>query len=98
MHENHPALPAQLMSKPALSFDELFVDLLGLPPSTAEEIARSDDRPPMFLLGRRRYVRTVDAIAWIDRIAERKPYFPRKNSKRFEPSKPPAAYRKDSES
>lgn len=89
--ENHPMTasttpstlsPAELMAKPALTFEELFCDLLGLPVSTAEELARGEDAPTMFLLGRRRYIRHADAIAWIDSMAQAKPYFPRRNNRR----------------
>ncbi|MDX9718431.1 MAG: hypothetical protein RBT67_13760 [Thauera sp.] len=76
------ASPADLMAKPAMSFEELFLGLLGLPESTAEELVRSPDAPKMFLLGRRRYIRTPDAVAWLDRMAEAKPYFPRRNNRR----------------
>lgn len=74
--------PAELMAKPALTFEELFVGVLGLPISTAEELARSEDAPPMFLLGRRRYIRHADALKWIDSMAQAKPYFPRRNNRR----------------
>lgn len=75
-------LPAQLMSKPALYWPEFWEGLLGIPESTAEEIVREPNGPKFFLIGRRRYIRTKDAIAWIDRIAESRPYFPRRNNKR----------------
>lgn len=84
-HENTPtaaSLPAQLMAKPALFWPEFWQDLLGIPESTAEELARGADAPKFFLIGRRRYIRTKDAIAWIDKIAEAKPYFPRRNNRR----------------
>ncbi len=77
-----PALPAQLMAKPALSWSEFWTDLLGLPDSTAEQITREPNPPKFFLLGRRRYIRTKDAIAWIDAVAQQSPYFPRRNHKR----------------
>lgn len=76
------SLPAQLMAKPALYWPEFWQDLLGIPDSTAEELARDPDAPKFFLIGRRRYIRTKDAIAWIDKIAESRPYFPRRNNKR----------------
>lgn len=75
-------LPAQLMAKPALYWPEFWQDLLGIPDTTAEQLAREPDGPKFFLIGRRRYIRTADAIAWIDRIAASKPYFPRRNNRR----------------
>lgn len=81
-HRDTSTLPAQLMAKPALSWSEFWTDLLGLPESTAEQIAREPDAPQFFLLGRRRYIRTADAVAWIDRAAKQTPYFPRRNIKR----------------
>ena len=82
MSEKITPLPAdQLMAKPALSFEEFFCHLLGLPQTTAEELAKGPDAPQMFLIGRRRYIRRVDGLEWIDRQAERKPYFPRKNNR-----------------
>lgn len=72
-------LPAQLMAKPAITFEEFFQDVLGLPKTTAEELARGDNAPPFFLLGRRRYIRTEDARAWVDRMAEAARYTPRRN-------------------
>lgn len=77
-------LPAQLMAKPALYWPEFWQDLLGVPDSTAEELTREPDGPKFFLIGRRRYIRTVDAIAWINKIAESRPYFPRRNNRRTE--------------
>jgi hypothetical protein len=73
-------LPEQLMAKPALEFFEFWKGLLNLPESTAEEITRSGEGPKFFLIGRRRYIRQQDALAWIDQMAEAKPYFPRRNN------------------
>lgn len=80
-HESNTSatLPAQLMAKPAITFEEFFQDVLGLPKSTAEELARQDNAPRFFLLGRRRYIRTEDAKVWIDKMATATPYFPRRN-------------------
>ena len=80
--ERERLLPSQLMAKPALFWPEFWQDLLGIPESTAEELARGPDAPKFFLIGRRRYIRTKDAIDWIDKIAEAKPYFPRRNNRR----------------
>lgn len=73
--------PSELMCKPALSFEEFFCELLGLPSSTAEQIVRGHEAPPMFALGRRRYIRTSDALEWIDDMAKRAVYIPRRNRK-----------------
>lgn len=74
-------MPAQLMAKPALSWEEFWTGILGLPDSTAEQLAREPDAPRFFLLGRRRYIRTTDACTWIDQRAEAAPYFPRRNKR-----------------
>ena len=74
--------PSELMAKPALSFEEFFVELLGLPASTAEVICKGHDAPPMFALGRRRYIRTSDAIEWIDEMARQCVYVPRRNNRK----------------
>lgn len=75
-------LPAQLMAKPALYWPEFWQGLLGIPDSTADELARAPDAPKFFLIGRRRYIRTADAIEWINRIAQSRPYTPRRNNRR----------------
>lgn len=75
-------LPAQLMAKPVLTWDEFWGDLLNLPESTAELLMREEPSPRFFLLGRRRYIRTADAIAWLDQAAQAVPYFPRRNKRR----------------
>ena len=77
-----PTLPVQLMAKPALTWNEFFSGILGLPNSTAELIAKGDNRPKFFLLGRRRYIRTADAIEWINQMGNSSPYFKRKNRDR----------------
>lgn len=83
-HQQHhaPAPADQLMAKPALSWDEFWQSLLGIPDSTAEQLAREPNAPKFFLLGRRRYIRTADAVAWIDAKAKESPYFPRRNNRR----------------
>lgn len=79
---NTPAvLPAQLMLKPALSFEELFTDLLNLPESTAEQVAREEPKPKLFLIGRRRYILTPDAVEYLNELARAKPYHPRRNKR-----------------
>lgn len=76
---NEAALPAQLMAKPALSFEELFAGLLDLPASTAELVVREEPAPKFFLIGRRRYIRTEDAVEWLNQRAAATPYLPRRN-------------------
>ena len=73
--------PLQIMSKPAMTWAEFWQGLLGIPESTAEEIARRVDAPRFFLIGRRRFIRTADARAWIDSTAAARPYFPRRNAR-----------------
>ncbi|WP_413614889.1 hypothetical protein MRB56_14165 [Halomonas cupida] len=74
-------LPLQLMAKPALSWSEFWQELLNIPDSTANQVARQPDGPPFFLIGRRRFIRTEDARAWIDRVADSRRYVPRVNVK-----------------
>lgn len=81
MTDDPTPLPAQLMAKPAMSFEELFTGLLGLPDSTAEQVAREEPAPKLFMLGRRRYIRTEDAVEWLKQRAEASPYFPRRNKR-----------------
>ena len=78
---NETTLPAQLMAKPALAWEELYGAILGIPPSTAELVAKQDPTPRFFLIGRRRYIRMQDALDWIDQLAEAKPYHPRRNNR-----------------
>jgi hypothetical protein len=73
--------PAQLMAKPVLSWEEFWDGILGLPKSTAELVAREEPAPKFFLLGRRRYIRTSDAIAWLEQAAKASPYYPRRNKR-----------------
>lgn len=75
------ALPAQLMAKPALTWDEFWSGILGLPSSTAELVSKQEPAPRFFLIGRRRYIRTSDAIAWLDQAANASPYYPRRNKR-----------------
>lgn len=81
MKDETTPMPAQLMAKPALSFEELFGGILQLPDSTAEQVAREEPAPKLFMLGRRRYIRTEDAVEWLKQRAESAPYFPRRNKR-----------------
>lgn len=74
-------LPEQLMAKPAMSVDEFFVNLLGVPTSTMEQLLKEPAPPKVFLLGRRRYVLREDALTWLEHKAGL-PYAPRKNNRR----------------
>lgn len=76
-----PNLPAQLMAKPALSWEELWIDILKVPGSTAELVAKQDPAPPFFLIGRRRYILTSDAVEYLKQLAAASPYFPRRNKR-----------------
>lgn len=81
-HETNEAnLPTELMAKPVLSWEEFWDSLLGLPKSTAELVARDEPVPKFFLIGRRRYIRTADAVEWLDQAASASPYFPRRNKR-----------------
>lgn len=73
--------PSELMVKPVWSWAEFWQGIIQLPETTAEEIGKGNDAPKFFLIGRRRYIRQKDALAWIDRMAEAKPYFPRRNNR-----------------
>ena len=77
-----PLTPLEIMAKPAISFEEFFIILLGLPRTTADELIRAGDGPPMFLLGRRRYVLRDDGIAWLEAHAEANRHFRRINKPR----------------
>lgn len=74
--------PSELMAKPALYWPEFWQGVLGIADSTAEEIAKGPNAPKFFLIGRRRYIRQQDALAWINRMADAKPYFPRRNNRK----------------
>jgi hypothetical protein len=78
---NAATQPAQLMAKPALAWEEFWSGILGLPSSTAELVAKQDPAPRFFLIGRRRYILTSDAIAWLDQAADASPYYPRRNKR-----------------
>lgn len=81
--QQHPLLPpSELMAKPVLCWSEFWQGLINIPESTAEEIGKSHNAPKFFLIGRRRFIRQKDALAWIDRMAEAKPYFPRRNNRK----------------
>lgn len=77
----NPTLPAQLMAKPALTWEEFWDGILGLPSSTAEQVAKQDPAPRFFLIGRRRYILTSDAVEWLTRAASAAPYYPRRNKR-----------------
>lgn len=81
--DSQPRLtPSEILAKPAMTWSEFWLDLLGLPETTAEQLTREAGAPPFFLLGRRRYIRRDDAIAWIDAKAESDPYVPRRNNRK----------------
>ena len=71
-----------LMELPALPAGDFFEIVLGLPKSTSEELIASGEAPAMFLLGRRRYIRQADALAWLDEMSVAAPYVKRANRKR----------------
>jgi hypothetical protein len=79
--DTNSSAPSQLMAKPLLSWDEFWQGIVGIPDSTAALVAKEEPAPKFFLLGRRRYIRTADACAWIDKRADAAPYFPRRNKR-----------------
>lgn len=74
-------LPGQLWQAPLMSFDDLNNYALNIPASTAEMLIKRGDYPPLFVIGRRRYARTADVLAWIDQNAEAHAYVPRVNNR-----------------
>jgi hypothetical protein len=71
----------ETMAKPILGLEDM-IRVLDLPESTLE-IIFADHPPPMFTLGRRRYIKTVDLMPWVDELAGRYPWTKRKNAKRM---------------
>lgn len=80
MNEN-TKLPSEIMAKPAISWEEWWGSILGIAESTAEMVARQEPKPNFFLIGRRRYIKTSDAVAWVDAMADTHEYVPRKNKR-----------------
>lgn len=78
---NAATQPAQLMAKPALAWEEFWNGILGLPSSTAELVAKQEPAPRFFLIGRRRYILTADAVEWLSQAADAAPYHPRRNKR-----------------
>ena len=90
--EENTKLPSEIMAKPAISFEEFFDSILGLPASTAELICRQEPRPAFFLIGRRRYILTTDAVSWLNEKAKTTAYTPRRNANGHNDlAKPPGA-------
>lgn len=50
--------------------DEETARVLKLPVASWQQLKRTDDTPPLFLIGRRVYCRTVDLKKWIDTRAK----------------------------
>lgn len=75
-------LPSQLWANHLFSFDDFATHVLSLPASTCEMLIKQGEFPPMFLLGRRRYILAADARKWLDKQAKARPYVPRRNAKR----------------
>jgi len=73
--------PSEIFAKPAFSWSEFWA-LIDLPESTGEELVREPNPPRFFMLGRRRYIRKADALAWIDAKAKSAPYIPRTNNRK----------------
>ena len=54
---------------------------LQLPSSTLAKLLEENPCDDIFLMGRRRYIKQEDALAWVDLIAARNPYIPRRNNR-----------------
>lgn len=77
----HALPPSEVFAKPAFPWGEFWASI-GIPESTAEELVREPNGPKFFLLGRRRFIRKADALAWIDAKARSAPYIPRTNNRK----------------
>lgn len=68
--------PSELASKPILTLPEV-VTLTSLPTTTLYQHTKQGNGPPWFFIGRKRYVRTPDLLAWIDKhTSNRSPQIP----------------------
>jgi hypothetical protein len=74
---NNTISKIELAASPALSVEE-FAQLISLPLSTLEEVFKSH-QPPLFLLGRRKYLLREDALQWLQEMSLRTAYTPRRN-------------------
>jgi hypothetical protein len=54
---------------------------LQLPQSTLQMLLEEHPCDDLFLMGRRRFIRQEDALAWVDMVAARNPYTPRRNNR-----------------
>lgn len=80
-----------LAHKPVWTMAELCF-AIDVPFSTLLQVI--DEIPaPIFLIGRRRFIRRDDAIQWIDELAEAFPYTKRRNA-RLNPNAKPRGGRK----
>lgn len=79
--ENTPAPAANPFTKPVLTWPEFWQDLIGVTESTARTLSTGPDAPPFFTIGRKRFIRLDDALAWLEHRAATKRYVPRKNRK-----------------
>lgn len=80
--ENTASAPANNpFNKPVLSWKEFWHDLIGVPTTTASKLYAEPNAPRFFLIGRHRYIKLDDALAWLETMAATRPYTPRKNKR-----------------
>lgn len=79
--ENTASPAANPITKLVLTWPEFWQDLIGVTESTARKLSTGPNAPPFFTLGRKRFIRLEDALAWLEQMAVTKRYVPRKNRK-----------------
>lgn len=73
--------PENPLSKACLSWREFWFDLIGVTESTARKLYKSEDSPRFFLIGRQRFIKKDDALDWVEQMAVKHPYTPRRYKK-----------------
>lgn len=71
---------SDIAQQPAWSFDD-FAQMIGLAPSTLEQVI-NEHPAPFFLLGRKRYIVREDAIEWLAQMSLRTAHTARKRKGR----------------
>jgi hypothetical protein len=79
--ESTPAPATNPFTKPVLTWPEFWKDMIGVTESTARKLSTGPDAPRFFTLGRKRFIRLDDALAWLETAAATRRYVPRKNNK-----------------
>ncbi len=72
MADTHTPPYQAIAAKPVWSMDD-FHTMLDVPFTTLEQ-ALVDCPAKVFTIGRRRYIKQADALAWVDQMATRYPY------------------------